>query len=204
MKVVLEDLGADAVKTGMLSVAATVVAIVEILKAHAALPLVVDPVMVATSGGVLAGGEAMSAQKAELLPRAALVTPNLPEAAALTGLAVGSLEDMIASGKALLALGARAALVKGGHLEGGVVNDVLVMPDSVRVFESPRLKTRHTHGTGCTLASAIATGLAQGLALPAAVQRALDYVHQAILTAPGFGRGHGPLNHGHTVRPFGI
>ncbi|MBM3559488.1 MAG: hypothetical protein FJX53_06380, partial [Alphaproteobacteria bacterium] len=134
--------------------------------------------------------------------RAAVVTPNAPEAAALTGIAVEDEAGQIAAGRALLAMGAAAALVKGGHIDGAEVVDLLVTRGGVVRFADARLATRHTHGTGCTLASAIATGIAQGLAVERAVARARAYVRAAIAAAPGYGKGHGPLDHGVTVRTF--
>ena len=128
------------------------------------------------------------------------MTPNLPEAEILCGATIGNVAEMRAAGEALLALGCRAALIKGGHLSGETVSDVLVTAGGVRVWESPRIATRHTHGTGCTLASAIAAGLAQGLDVEIAVDRARAYVHRAIAGAPGLGRGHGPLDHAHPLR----
>jgi hydroxymethylpyrimidine/phosphomethylpyrimidine kinase len=135
-----------------------------------------------------------------MIPRAALLTPNAPEAAALTGLAVETTDDLRRAGEALLAMGAQAVLMKGGHVAGDRVVDVLMTADGETTFEGERIETRHTHGTGCTLASACATGLAQGLSLEEAVARAWNYVHEAMLRAPGFGAGHGPLDHGWTLR----
>jgi hydroxymethylpyrimidine/phosphomethylpyrimidine kinase len=135
-----------------------------------------------------------------MIPRAALLTPNAPEAAALTGIAVEDIDGMRAAGRALLALGARAVLMKGGHVEGDLVTDVLMTPGAERVFAAPRIDSRHTHGTGCTLASACAAGIAQGLDLEQAVGRAIDYVRGAMRNAPGLGQGHGPLDHGWTLR----
>jgi hydroxymethylpyrimidine/phosphomethylpyrimidine kinase len=201
MALVLDDIGADAVKTGMLHDAAVVEAVADVLAAHApGVPLVVDPVLAAKRGVALLEDAALGALKRMLLPRAALVTPNVPEAEALSGLVVHEVEGMRRAGEHLLALGAGAALVKGGHIAGDVVRDVLVTRAGWRVLEAPRIATRHTHGTGCTLASAIATGLAQGMALLPAIERARAYLLEAIRTAPGFGKGAGPLNHGHTVR----
>ena len=130
-----------------------------------------------------------------------MLTPNLPEAEILAGRSIETVEAMHeAAADALLRLGCRAVLLKGGHLAGDTVHDVLATAAGQRVWESPRIDTRHTHGTGCTLASAIAAGLAQGLAIEAAVERARDYVRRAIETAPGIGRGHGPLDHAHPLR----
>jgi hydroxymethylpyrimidine/phosphomethylpyrimidine kinase len=201
IRVVLADLGADALKTGMLGDRETVERVGSALEdAAGRLPLVVDPVMVAKGGAALIADEAVEAVKARLLPLAALVTPNAPEAERLTGLLINNVDGQIYAGRALLSMGARAALVKGGHVPGPQVCDVLVTADGVRVFDAPRIETTSTHGTGCTLASAIATGLGQGAMLDAAVERALDYVREAIRRAPGFGAGHGPLDHGWMIR----
>lgn len=203
MSLVLADIGADAIKTGMLGDAPTIEVVADTIRRHAAgVPLVLDPVMVAKGGASLLDGGATGALKELLLPLAFVVTPNLPEAEALTGRRISCPDDMEAAGRDLLAMGARAALVKGGHLPGAEVIDVLVMAGEVRRFSGPRIESRSTHGTGCTLASAIACSIAQGIALPDAVARARAYVARAIATAPGLGRGHGPLNHGHTVAPF--
>lgn len=204
MEVVLDDLGADAIKTGMLHSPEVIEAVTSTLQRHAAgVPLVVDPVMVAKGGHRLLQTAAERTLIDKLLPKAALVTPNLPEAEALVGFAVASEADMRRAGAAILALGPRAVLMKGGHLEDGdaEVVDLLVMPEGVTRFTHRRVASRSTHGTGCTLASAIACGLAQQLSLPEAVARARDYVRRAIETAPGFGAGHGPLNHAVTLDP---
>ena len=203
MRAVLSDLGADSIKTGMLGNGDVIEAVAQVLEKDAmGIPLVVDPVMVAKGGASLLDAAAVEVLKSRLLPMAALLTPNLPEAEALTGKTVGAVGDMAAAADALLAAGARAVLLKGGHLEGRTVTDLLITADGSRRFESPRIRSRHTHGTGCTLASGIAVGLAQGLDLGCAVARSRAYVAKAIRNAPGFGGGHGPLNHGHTVKPF--
>ncbi|HUZ74282.1 MAG TPA: bifunctional hydroxymethylpyrimidine kinase/phosphomethylpyrimidine kinase [Stellaceae bacterium] len=193
---VLGDIGADCIKTGMLVDAAVIAAVADALEAGApSVPLVVDPVLVATSGTRLLDPEAIEVLKRRILARARLVTPNVPEAAALIGRAVVSLDDMRRAADALLALGARAVMVKGGHLPGPVLRDLVVDGGDSFVLAAARIETRATHGTGCTLASAIAAGLAQGMALRDAIERAHAYVQRAIAAAPGLGRGHGPLNH---------
>ena len=201
MEVVLDDIGADCIKTGMLHSAEVIEAVVRTCERHArGVPLVVDPVMVAKGGAALLQPEAVSALKLRLLPLAALVTPNAPEAEALTGQPVRGIDDLSAAADGLLALGAGAALVKGGHLPGDTVTDLLRTADGGELWlESPRIETTSTHGTGCTLASAVAAGVAQGLRLSDAVSRATDYVQQAIRTAPQLGGGHGPLNHAHPL-----
>lgn len=200
---VMDDLGADAWKTGMLGTTAAVETVAAAIDAHAlTLPVVVDPVMVAKGGHPLLEETAIAAVRRLMLPRAAVVTPNAPEAAALVGFAVEDAAGQERAGEKLLRLGAKAALVKGGHLEGPMVRDLLATPEKAFWFESPRQDTTSTHGTGCTLASAVATGLAQGLGLPQTVDRARRYVAEAIRLAPGFGGGHGPLAHGWTAKPF--
>jgi hydroxymethylpyrimidine/phosphomethylpyrimidine kinase len=200
MEVVLDDLGADAIKTGMLHDGGVIDTVAAVLAERAPqVPLVVDPVMVAKGGARLIEEGAVDALKARLIPRAALLTPNLPEAEILAGLRIAGFADMQPAAEALLRLGCGAVLLKGGHLPGDTIYDLLAAPSGDRVWTSPRLATRHTHGTGCTLASAIAAGLAQGLPLEAAVDRAREYVQKAIASAPGFGRGHGPLDHAHPL-----
>ena len=198
IEVVLADIGADAVKIGMLGDAAAMGVVAELLM-PAGLPVVVDPVMIAKGGARLLAPDAVAALKRVLLPVATLLTPNLPEAEILAGMAIPDLAAMHHAADALLTLGVPAVLLKGGHLPGDTVVDLLATPDGVTVIERPRVETRHTHGTGCTLSTAIAAGLAQGRALGDAVMRARDYVQAAIAAAPGLGKGHGPLNH--AVRP---
>jgi hydroxymethylpyrimidine/phosphomethylpyrimidine kinase len=199
-QVVLEDIGADAFKIGMLGDAAMVEAVAAILDGASGIPAVIDPVMIAKGGAALLPDAAISAVRALMIPRAALLTPNAPEAAALTGLAVETTDDLRRAGEALLAAGAAAVLMKGGHVAGETVTDVLMTPAGETTLEGPRIDTPHTHGTGCTLASACAAGLAQGLTLDRAVARAWAYVARAIRTAPGLGAGHGPLDHGWPLR----
>jgi hydroxymethylpyrimidine/phosphomethylpyrimidine kinase len=201
MEVVLTDIGADVIKVGMLGNAAIVrVVAATCRRLSATTPIVVDPVMVAKGGQSLLEGDAREALRDVLVPMAALITPNVPEAESLSGLRVTSEADLARVAERLLLLGPAAVLVKGGHLPGEVVVDVLRTADGGEYrFESPRIDSRSTHGTGCTLASAIAVGIAEGLTLEAAVMRARRYVFDAIRTAPGLGQGHGPLNHAHPI-----
>ncbi len=187
MRSVIDDLGVDAVKIGMIGSAATAHAVADVLDTLA-LPIVFDPVMIATSGSVLADADTIAAFD-RLMRRAAVVTPNLPELAALGGKA------------AVRATGA-AVLVKGGHAEGDIVEDLLVTDDGETIWTHPRIETRHSHGTGCTLASGIATGLAAGMPLADAVGRAIAYVQAALAEAPGIGAGYGPMGHALGVAPF--
>jgi hydroxymethylpyrimidine/phosphomethylpyrimidine kinase len=201
IEVVLTDIGADALKTGMLHSAEVIDTVVAALRKHAAgVPLVVDPVMVAKGGHRLLLSEAETALCDRLLPMAALLTPNLPEAEVLVGFPVKTEADMKRAADRLISFGARAVLMKGGHMEGDRLVDLLVHDGTVDRFEDARIPSRNTHGTGCTLASATAAGLAQKMSLRDAVARARSYVRKAIETAPGFGRGHGPLNHAVTVK----
>ena len=198
-----QQVGADALKTGMLHDAAVIEAVCAELETLAPeVPVVVDPVMVAQSGDSLLEAGAVETLRTRLVPRATVLTPNAPEAERLVGRQIADVAGMVAAAYDLLALGPQAVLVKGGHLDGATVTDVLATRDGHEAFASPRIETTSDHGTGCTLASALATGLAQGLALGPAVGRARAYLREALLSAPGLGRGHGPVNHGHTVRPF--
>jgi hydroxymethylpyrimidine/phosphomethylpyrimidine kinase len=199
IKVVLDDLGADALKTGMLGDAALIEAVADSIAGMAStIPLVVDPVMVAKGGAALLAPAAIETIRQRLIPLAALVTPNLPEAEALTGLKITSRADIANAASAIRALGVQAVLIKGGHGPGDVIEDWLFHDEGAQCFANPRIDSRHTHGTGCTLASAIAVSLAQGMTLAAALERAISYVRAAIRHAPGYGNGHGPLNHGVT------
>lgn len=204
MRVVLSDLGADALKTGMLASVELVRAVAETIADFAPrIPLVVDPVMVAKGGARLLEESAVTAMVKNLFPKATLITPNLPEAEALLDYPIADVETMKAAACDLLGLGPQAVLLKGGHLPGDILTDVLVDHDhGVRTFDSARIHTSATHGTGCSLASAIATGLAQGLSMTDAVIRARAYVCEAIFTTLPYGHGHGPINHTHTVQEF--
>lgn len=192
---VISDIGADAVKIGMLAAVEIVAAVADAIDAHALRPVVLDPVMVAKGGSRLLAADAVDAIRQRLLTRCAIVTPNLAEAEVLTGSPVRDEAGMDRAARALIDAGAAAALVKGGHLEGGRIVDILWIGPERHVFEGARINTVHTHGTGCTLASAIAARLALGDALPRAVEQAIAYVRRAIASAPGIGRGHGPLDH---------
>jgi hydroxymethylpyrimidine kinase/phosphomethylpyrimidine kinase len=193
---VAEDLFPSAFKTGMLASAAVASIVAAAIRDHQLHNYVLDPVMVATSGDVLVEADTIEVIRRELVPQAALVTPNIHEAAILTGEEIDDEDSMVRAAEMLVNdMGAQAALIKGGHLDSGNrVVDVLYDGD-VRTFRGQRLDTTSTHGTGCTLSAAIAAQLAKGESLHAAVRSAIDYVHNAIATAPGLGSGHGPLNH---------
>jgi hydroxymethylpyrimidine/phosphomethylpyrimidine kinase len=198
-RAVLDDIGADAVKTGMLGARPVVEAVAALLDAYS-IPAVIDPVMLAKAGAALLDLDAVTIFRDLMIPRAALLTPNAPEAEILTGLACTTTDELRRCGEALLALGARAVLMKGGHIPGETITDVLMTPAGEASFSGPRIHSRQTHGTGCTLASACATGMAQGMGLEAAVARAWGYVAEAIRQAPGLGAGFGPLDHGWPLR----
>jgi hydroxymethylpyrimidine/phosphomethylpyrimidine kinase len=206
IEAVMSDLSADAWKIGMLGSAAHVRVVEEAYRRTvdtfgSAPAMILDPVMIAKGGAALLDDDAVAVIRDELTPCAALITPNAPEAERLTGLEVRDLDGQKRAAEALVhKLGAWCALVKGGHIESDRVRDVLLTPDGMRVFDSSRIDTKATHGTGCTLASAIAAYVAQGLEMEKAVEKARDYLMEAIRAAPGFGRGHQPLGHGWTVR----
>lgn len=196
MELVLKDIGADAVKTGMLYSPEIVHTVANVLGDYPYIPIVVDPVCVSTSGSTLLQDQALEAMKQSLIPKAALVTPNIPEVEKLTGMSILDQNDILSAGEILLATGVKAVLIKGGHSDKEEIQDVLITENETRVFTSKRQHTLHTHGTGCTLASAIACYLAQGESLKDAIKKSRTYVAKAIKTAPHFGSGHGPLNHG--------
>ena len=198
-RAVLDDIGADVIKLGMLGGVDMIEAVAGLLD-QAGVPAVIDPVMIAKGGAPLLDAGALDTMRTRLIPAAALLTPNALEAHALTGLGAETTDDLRRAGEALLALGARAVLMKGGHIPGHDVTDILMTPGGETTFTGPRIDTRHTHGTGCTLASACAVGLAQGLSLETAVARAWAYVAEAIRRAPGLGAGHGPLDHAWPMR----
>lgn len=197
MRAIISDIGVDVVKTGMLHDAAVTESVLAVLDDVAfGGDLVVDPVMVATSGSLLLETGAIEALK-QLITHSSLVTPNIPEAQALTGRAIEDPDDMRAAAEDILETGAEAVLVKGGHLKGPQVTDILVSAKGEWRITSDRIDTRHTHGTGCTLASAVAAELSAGRSLEEAFETAHSFVHAAIKVAPGFGAGHGPLGHAH-------
>jgi len=203
MTVVLDDIGTDSVKLGMLHDSAVIEAVAEVLERHCRdLPIVLDPVMVAQSGASLLQKPAVETLTRRLIPLATLLTPNLPEAEKLLGRSITSLSAMRRAARDLVTLGAPAVLLKGGHMEAGEITDVLATADGQESFTASRLPGRSRHGTGCTLASAIATGLAQQLSLRESLLRARAYLRRAIATAPALGKGDGPVNHAHTVHPF--
>jgi hydroxymethylpyrimidine/phosphomethylpyrimidine kinase len=201
MEVVLDDIGADAIKLGMLHDTPVIDAVCDVIESSArGIPVITDPVMVAKGGARLLSDDSTDTLRRRLLPLSRVVTPNIPEAEVISEMSIDDEESGRRAAGRILSLGAGAVLLKGGHLEGDQVVDLLITAEGIKTFEHPRIRTTSTHGTGCTLASAIATGVAQGMKLDAAVERAIEYVQEAIRRAPGYGAGHGPLDHGHTVR----
>jgi hydroxymethylpyrimidine/phosphomethylpyrimidine kinase len=192
---VADDLPPSAVKTGMLANARLVEVVADALEQHSMGPYVLDPVMVSTSGHRLLDTDAEAAVARRLVPLAGLATPNLVEASVLAGLDIANPDDMRAAAERIIERGARAVLVKGGHLGGDEVVDILHDGSEIREWRHPRLDTPHTHGTGCTLSAAVAAGLALGRPLVDAVDTAIEFVARAIAGAPGLGSGQGPLNH---------
>lgn len=200
IELVLSDIGADAFKTGMLHKTSVIETVADTIRPYSAgTPLVLDPVMFAKGGAPLLEPQAIDALKKRLIPLAAIITPNIPEAQYLSGIKIHSVEDMKHAAKIILGLGCKSVLIKGGHLDGNIITDILLHGAQEEIFTGPRIDTPHTHGTGCTLASAIATGLAQNMMLTAAVKCAREYVRQAIAAAPGLGHGHGPLGHNYMI-----
>lgn len=192
---IVGDIGADAVKTGTLASASIIIAVAARIKAHGLTKVVVDPVMFATSGDRLLLEEVVAAYKSDLFPVATVVTPNIPEAEAVTGVKIKNIMGMKAAAKLINRMGAKNVLVKGGHLEGEEVVDVLFDGTQYMDFPGERIQTTNTHGTGCTLSSAIASGLAHGRPLDESVAVAKLYVTEALRSAFPMGQGHGPLNH---------
>lgn len=204
MAVCLKDIGADAIKTGMLATAELVEEVCEELDARArGIPRIIDPVMIASSGDRLVNERAVEAMTSLLLPGSALFTPNAPEAEILTGKAVDGINGQRRAAEALLKRGAKGVLVKGGHIPGRVITDVLQTEHGEWILESGRVVTTSTHGTGCTLASAIAALAGQDIAMHEAVEKARNYLHGAIRNAKGFGAGHGPVDHAWQMRKDG-
>ena len=193
---VVSDIGADAVKTGMLSSSPIVATVADAVRRHGIANLVVDPVMVAKSGDRLLRQEAIATIRNELIPLAKVVTPNIPEAEDLTGQSIESDDDVRRAAEAIIGMGAKSVVIKGGHREGPPT-DVLYDGEEFLEFTTERIPSTNTHGTGCTFASAVAAGLAHGLETPAAVRQAKDYVTAAISAAYPIGQGHGPLHHFH-------
>ena len=192
---VLDDIGANAVKIGMLHNTSVIKCVHRILKKYKIKNIVLDPVMVAKGGAKLINNSSIKHLKKLLLPLCYLVTPNIPEAKVLTGYSISNKKEMIIAAKKIINMGAKNVLLKGGHLKNKMIFDILVSKQRIEIFPKRKIKTRHTHGTGCTLSSALATCLSQKKHIYKSCKISLKYVDQAILSAPGYGKGFGPLNH---------
>ena len=192
---ILEDIGTNAVKIGMLHNISIIKCVYNILKKYKLKNVVLDPVMIAKGGMQLINNNSINYLKKMLLPLCNVVTPNIPETEVLTGYSISNKEDMIKAAKKIISMGAKNVLLKGGHLKNKMIFDILVSKKEIKIFPKRKIKTRHTHGTGCTLSSALATCLSQKKNVYKSCKISLRYVDQAISTAPGYGKGFGPLNH---------
>jgi hydroxymethylpyrimidine/phosphomethylpyrimidine kinase len=192
---VLDDIGVDAIKIGMLHNTNVIKCVYKILKKYKLKNIILDPVMIAKGGTRLVNNNSIKYLKKLLLPICSVVTPNIPEAEALTGYSISNKEEMIRAGKKIVNMGAKNVLLKGGHLKNKMIFDILISKKKVIIFPKRKIKTKHTHGTGCTLSSALATCLSQKKNILKSCKISLKYVDKAILTAPGYGKGFGPLNH---------
>ena len=192
---ILDDIGADGVKIGMLHNASIIKCVYSILKKYKLKNIVLDPVMVAKSGTKLIKNSSIKYLKKLLLPLSDIVTPNIPEAETLTGYSISDKEDMIKAAKKILNMGSKNVLLKGGHLKSKMICDILATKKGIKVFSKRKIKTKNTHGTGCTLSSALATCLSQKKNIVKSCKISLGYVDEAITSAPGYGKGFGPLNH---------
>ena len=196
IRVVISDIGVDSIKIGMLSNTEIISCVTNELKQVSDnIPIILDPVMVAKGGQKLLHHDAVKELIYKLFPISELVTPNLPEAEQITKIKIKSSDDLLIAGKKIINMGVKNVLMKGGHLDENKLIDILLTKNTIKYFESNRIETQHTHGTGCTLSSSIASGLAQKLSLSESVERAHKYVHMAIKYAPKIGKGKGPLNH---------
>ena len=192
---ILDDIGTHAVKIGMLHNASIIKIVYKILKKNKTKNIVLDPVMISKGGSRLVNNNSIKYLKKLLLPLCYIVTPNIPEAEALTGYSILNKADMIKAAKKIISMGPKNVLLKGGHLKNKMIFDILVSKNKIYIFPKRKIKTKHTHGTGCTLSSALATCLSQKKNIYKSCKISLRYVDQAILTAPGYGKGFGPLNH---------
>ena len=195
LTMVIEDIGVNAVKIGMLHNTSLIKCVYRILKKYKLKNVVLDPVMVAKGGTKLINNNSIKHLKKLLFPLCNLVTPNIPEAEILTGYLIKNKEDMIKAAKKILSMGSKNVLLKGGHLKNKMIFDILVTKKTVRIFKKIKIKTKNTHGTGCTLSAALATCLSQKKNMFESSKKSLSYVRKAIASAPGYGSGFGPLNH---------
>ncbi len=191
----VQDIKPDSIKIGMLHNVGVIKEVIKAIKKHKLKNIIIDPVMVAKGGHRLISNSSVNYLRKKLLPYALLVTPNIPEAETLVKKKIETLDDMIEAGKEILKLGPKFVLLKGGHAGKSFVEDVLISKNSIKIFKNKKIKTKNTHGTGCTLSSAIASFISKNYSMNESCRRAIQYVHKAILLNPKFGRGHGPINH---------
>ena len=195
IEMILDDIGTHAVKIGMLHNTSTIKSVYKILKKYKLKNIVLDPVMTAKGGAKLISNNSIKHLKKLLIPLCTLVTPNIPEAEVLTGYSISSKEDMIKAAKKILSMGPKNVLLKGGHLKNKMIFDILATKKGIKIFKKRKIRTKNTHGTGCTLSSALATCLSQKKNIIKSCKISLRYVDKSIATAPGYGKGFGPLNH---------
>ena len=195
IEMILDDIPADGVKIGMLHNTRIIKCVYNILKKYKSKNVVLDPVMVAKGGAKLINNHSIQYLKKLLLPLSHIVTPNIPEAEVLTGYSILNKEDMIKAAKKIINMGSKNVLLKGGHLKNKMIFDILVTRKEIKIFKKRKIRTKNTHGTGCTLSSAIATCLSQKKNMTQSCKISLNYVDKAIVSAPGYGKGFGPLNH---------
>ena len=192
---VVEDIGVNAVKIGMLNNTSIIKCVYKVLKKYKIKNIVLDPVMISKGGSRLISKNSIKYLKKLLIPLSNIITPNIPEAEVLTGYSISDKEDMIKAGKKIINMGAKNVLLKGGHLKNKMIFDILISKNKIKIFSKKKIKTKQTHGTGCTLSSALATCLSQKKNIFKSCKISLKYVDEAISTAPGYGKGFGPLNH---------
>ncbi|MFM7821199.1 MAG: bifunctional hydroxymethylpyrimidine kinase/phosphomethylpyrimidine kinase [Candidatus Fonsibacter sp.] len=191
----VQDIKPSSVKIGMLHNLAVIKEVIKAIKKHKLKNIVIDPVMVAKGGQRLISNSSINFLREKLFPYALLVTPNIPEAEALINKKIKTLDDIIKAGKQILKFGPKFVLIKGGHINKSIIEDVLISKNNIKIFKNKKIKTKNTHGTGCTLSSAIASFISRNYNMNESCRRSIQYVHKAILLNPKFGRGHGPINH---------
>lgn len=191
----VQDIKPSSVKIGMLHNVCVIKEVIKAIKKHKLKNIVIDPVMVAKGGQRLISNSSINFLRKKLFPYALLVTPNIPEAEALINKKIKTLDDIIKAGKQILKFGPKFVLIKGGHINKSIIEDVLISKNNIKIFKNKKIKTKNTHGTGCTLSSAIASFISRNYNMNESCRRSIQYVHKAILLNPKFGRGHGPINH---------
>jgi len=191
----VQDIKPNSVKIGMLQNVGVIKEVIKAIKKYKLKNIIIDPVMVAKGGHRLISNSSINYLRKKLLPYALLVTPNIPEAETLIKKRIHTLEDVIKAGKEILKFGPKFVLIKGGHVNKSFIEDVLISKNNIKIFKNKKIKTKNTHGTGCTLSSAIASFISKNYSMNESCRRSIQYVHKAILLNPKFGRGHGPINH---------